>query len=192
MSRTRYAPITSNLLVRKGEAKPWQMPGAEFPEFALAPPRHDETPRAARLEDEPTAAEYERWKLETRLEPRAEIAPPPRIDRAAANGHVPSGQAAQAQAPTAQPANGHSTNGNSTNGHAAGNPRALEHVDEHSKRCAIKLSHAEYERLGIIAVKKEISRQQVLRQAIEHYLAQAKREYQSACGCLAGACKGDC
>ena len=34
MNRPRYAPITSHLLVRKGEAKPWQVPGTEGAEFA--------------------------------------------------------------------------------------------------------------------------------------------------------------
>ncbi len=63
----------------------------------------------------------------------------------------------------------------------------VAHGDEPSHRCSIKLSHAEYERLGIIAVKREITRQQALRQAVERYLAAAKRQYQARCGCL-GAC----
>ena len=33
MNRQRYASITSHLLVRKGEAKPWQVPGTEQHEF---------------------------------------------------------------------------------------------------------------------------------------------------------------
>ena len=49
------------------------------------------------------------------------------------------------------------------------------------------------ERFGIIGVKRDMTRQQLLRHAIDCYLAAAKAEYQSACGCLAGeGCRGEC
>jgi hypothetical protein len=129
MSRPRYAPITSNLLVRKGDAKPWNMPSA----LDFAPRATEETPAPRPWDNDP---------------------PPHRPPAPSDGGNVFGG--------------------------------------EHDKRCTLKLTHRDYERLGIIAVKKEVSRQQVLRQAIEHYLAAAAQEYRSACGCLGGACRGGC
>lgn len=54
------------------------------------------------------------------------------------------------------------------------------------RRCAIRLTPCEYQRLGILAVKKDVSRQEVLRQAVEAYLAAAEQDYGRACGCLTG------
>jgi hypothetical protein len=133
---SRYAPVTSDLLVRKGEAKPWSMPSAA--DFA---PRDLSQAQARR-------ARLRQWDGE----------PEPVVS-----------------APGTAPTHG-----------GEGVP------DERSKRCALRLSPDEYERLGIIAVKKDISRQQVFHQAIEHYLAAAARDYQSGCGCLGGTCRGDC
>jgi hypothetical protein len=72
-------------------------------------------------------------------------------------------------------------------GHAHRGP-----ADETPRRCTIRLTHAEYERLGIVAVKREITRQQALRQAVERYLATAKRQYRAHCTCLGGTCNGSC
>lgn len=135
MSRARYAAITSNLLVRKGEAKPWSMAGVL--DFARD-----------HLDIDTRAEPVRQWDEE-----RHQVAP---VRRA-----------------------GTSDGGNGVS-------------EEPSKRCTLKLSPGEYERLGIIAVKKEVSRQQILRQAIEHYLATVAHEYQTACGCLGGDCRGDC
>lgn len=60
------------------------------------------------------------------------------------------------------------------------------------RRCALRLTPCEYERLGIIAVKRNTSRQQILRRAIEEYLAAIELEYGRECGCLGGrGCRGD-
>ncbi len=153
MSSPRYAPITSSLLVRKGEARPWHIPGSEF---AAAPPRIVEMQH-----------EVQHEQHEVQHEKPAPVAPRPAPESMAEP---------QPRAPVAALA--------PCNSHVDG--------EEHDKRCTLRLSHAEYERIGIIAVKKEISRQHVLRQAIEHYLADAKEEYQSACGCLGGVCRSGC
>lgn len=142
MSRPRYAPITASLLVRKGEAKPWTMPG--MLDFPPAERREDQAQAAA---SPPVAA----WEPP----PPLEWEPPvPQIRPATAGGGGP------------------------------GEPR--------ERRCTVKLSALEYERLGIVAVKREITRQQALHQAIERYLAAASQEFRSACGCLGGSCRGDC
>ena len=126
MSRPKFAPITSSLLARKGDARPWQPPPADFARI-LAPPPED----------------------------------PPHADLTllSAANHLPEDDGATAH--------------------------------EHTKRCALKLTPAEYERLGIIGVKKGMSRHQVLRQAFEKYLASIQHEYQTECGCLAD-CRNNC
>ena len=149
MSRPRYAPVTSRLLVRKGEARPWEMPetGAfnfEPPTEALARPPENTLERE---DEERIAAEYEKWMREREI-------PPSRV-----NGHAPA-------------------------------LRALG--DEHPRRCTVRLSNEEYERIGIIAVKREITRHEALHQAVQHYLATAGQQYRSRCNCLGGACNGSC
>lgn len=41
----------------------------------------------------------------------------------------------------------------------------------HSKCCTLRLTPNEYQRLAILGVKRDMTRQQLLRQAIDHYLA---------------------
>lgn len=168
MNRPRYAPITSHLLVRKGEAKPWQLPGAD--DFAAVPENIVPVQTEHRFTDEErnAAADYERWRRAR----EAEAANPERRN-AYVNGH----------------ASAHA-NGNARRDYQ---PALANEIDEHSKRLSLRLTPAEYERLGIIGVKRDMTRQQLLRHAIDCYLAAAKAEYQSACGCLAGdGCRGDC
>jgi hypothetical protein len=164
MSRHRFAPITSNLLVRKGEAKPWQMPSSDldgFLDFAPSPQKFAEAPE----DDYRLAPDYQRWEKALKPKPVFEAKP--------AFETKPAFQAKPAIETKPK--------------------RHVETVvlDDHGKRCSIKLTHEEYERLGIIAVKKDMSRQQVLRKAIENYLEAARKEFQSQCGCLGG-CQGGC
>ena len=126
MSRSKFAPITSSLLARKGDARPWQPPPSDF----------------ARI-----------------LAPSPEELPRPDLTLLTAANHAPDDDG--------------------------------EPAHEHTKRCALKLTPAEYERLGIIGVKKGLSRHQVLRQAFEKYLAGIQHEYQTECGCLTG-CRNNC
>ena len=128
MSRSKFAPITSSLLARKGDARPWQPPPSDF----------------ARI-----------------LAPQPEELPHADLTLLSAANQLPDEEGTVPQ--------------------------------EHTKRCALKLSPAEYERLGIIGVKKGLSRHQVLRQAFEKYLASIQHEYQAECGCLAEhGCRNNC
>lgn len=166
MNRGRFASITSSLLVRKGEARPWQMPGTETPD--LRTQRDQPRQRQVSEEERQIEADYQSWKRAH----DAEIATRP-------NGHVHG--------------HGHSHGNGHAHGHGNGYAGHAEESDEHTRRCTLRLTPAEYERLGIIAVKRDLTRQQLLRQAIDHYLAAAKVEYKSACGCLSGdGCKGEC
>ncbi len=60
-------------------------------------------------------------------------------------------------------------------------------------RLMLTLSALEFEKLGIAAVKKGLTRHQVLRGALDAHLTRLKREY-GGCGCMAlhDACGGDC
>jgi hypothetical protein len=167
MNRPRYAPITSHLLVRKGEAKPWQVPSTEAADFAHVPENivPVKAEHSFTEEELQSAADYQNWK-------RLREAEPPAHDRR----HTPTRREhhpAPVQSPAQSP---------------------IQHDgDEHSKRLTLRLTPAEYERIGIIGVKRDMTRQQLLRHAIDCYLAQAKAEYQASCGCLSGeGCRGDC
>ncbi|HWD25936.1 MAG TPA: hypothetical protein VG387_02130 [Rhizomicrobium sp.] len=134
---SRFAPLTSELFVRKGDATPsavaatgakpslfWQRAPAPMP----PPPPSPVLPVAAAPP------------------PKAETPPPP----------PPSG--------------------------------------DKPHRMMVTLSQAEFERIGIAAVKKGLTRQQVLRAALDAHLDRIKREY-GGCGCMAmggGACEEGC
>jgi hypothetical protein len=178
MKPGRFASITSNLLVRKGEARPWQMPGSEVTDLrtVIEPvPPHPPRERAVSEDERLAEADYWNWKRVRDAEAAA-------ADHASepSNGQTNMQTNGHANAYAAAPSHGY--------GHAE-----HEHDEHHSKRVMLRLSPAEYERLGIIGVKREMTRQQLLRQAIDHYLAAAKTEYQAACGCLSGeACASEC
>jgi hypothetical protein len=55
----------------------------------------------------------------------------------------------------------------------------------------VTLSHADYEKLGIAAVKKGVTRQQMLRVAVDLHIDRLKREY-GGCGCMAMGGTGQC
>lgn len=60
-------------------------------------------------------------------------------------------------------------------------------------RMILTLSALEYEKLGIAAVKKGVSRHHILRSALDTHLMRLKREY-GGCGCMAmgGPCGDAC
>lgn len=123
MNNTKFASITPDLVVRKGDARPW--------------PQHEAAARSARM----VAAGEDEDPLET-----DDIVPDP---------------------------------------HA---PVAHDGI----RRCSLRMTPCEYERLGIVAVKRNTSRQQILRQAVEEYLAAIELEYGGECGCLGGhGCRND-
>jgi hypothetical protein len=57
------------------------------------------------------------------------------------------------------------------------------------RNCAFRMSAHDYERLGILAVKADVTRQQLLKQALEEFLTARARQY--GCACL-GACNSNC
>jgi hypothetical protein len=57
------------------------------------------------------------------------------------------------------------------------------------RNCAIRMSAHDYERLGILAVKADVTRQHLLKQALEEFLASRAAQY--GCACL-GSCNSNC
>jgi hypothetical protein len=53
------------------------------------------------------------------------------------------------------------------------------------RSCSVRMSAHDYERLGILAVKSNVTRQQLLKDALNQFLAAKAQAY--ACACL-----GDC
>lgn len=119
MNSAKFASITPDLVVRKGEARPW--------------PQTDPVVRASSRVMPPPADDLD--PLET--------------DDIVQDPHAPVPQ-------------------------------------DGIRRCSFRLTPCEYERLGIIAVKRNTSRQQVLRQALEEYLAAIELEFGGECRCLGG------
>jgi hypothetical protein len=139
VSRAKFAPITSALLARKGDARPWQPEASAIAKLATAPFAVGST------DDMPPAVENVSPQ-HTQLNLLKVTFESPEFSSGA----------------------------------------------ERAKRCTVKLSSAEYERLGIIAVKKNTTRQQILRRAVEQYFELAQREYEKDCECLGGhACHHD-
>jgi hypothetical protein len=72
-------------------------------------------------------------------------------------------------------------------------PPVMETLSEKEKTCSIRMSAHDYERLGILAVKKDTTRQQLLKEALAEFLAAKAQDY--GCACLhnsGGACNQDC
>jgi len=116
MSSARFAPITSVLLARKGEARPWSQPTKGDVDEVASIPWHPYTPA---------------------------LAAPASVEK--------------------------------------------------DKACSIRLSAHDFERLGILAVKKHSTRQQLLKEAVAEFLASKALEYD--CPCLRdtpGGCRKDC
>jgi hypothetical protein len=57
---------------------------------------------------------------------------------------------------------------------------------------SVHVTDGEFERLALIAVKKRVNRQQLLRLAIDHYLEKLAHEYRADCRCISasGSCCG--
>jgi hypothetical protein len=57
------------------------------------------------------------------------------------------------------------------------------------RSCSVRMSAHDYERLGILAVKANVTRQQLLKDALSQFLAAKAQDY--SCACL-GACDRSC
>jgi hypothetical protein len=147
VSQPKFAPITSGLLARKGEASP--------------------SVGSAKLQ-----VHWREWSeaLERRLAlaAPAQAEPEPEPERAAITAFI--SEHVRAVERQAAEANDH----------------------DHLRKVIIRLSREEHERLGIAAVKKGLTRNQLVRAALDAYAEALLQEYGTSCGCIAGNCDRRC
>jgi len=55
-------------------------------------------------------------------------------------------------------------------------------------RISVSLSAREHETLGIVAVKRGLTRHQIVRDALDAHFAELSREFRTRCGCIATGC----
>lgn len=141
---SKFAPITANLLARKGDAMPSALPKQSYDWSA----RHDAPP------------------------------PPPIVARTqpAIEHFVPQPRPVVERAPDyrTQPAP----------------PPPPHHEADKPRRLFVALSHEEYERLAIAAVKKNINQHQIVHDALAAYFEAFGAD--SHCQCVGGSCSRGC
>lgn len=179
MSGRRFAAITASLLARKGEAMP-----SVVRETPKAPILWSSDPRHPATEPLPEGfAKPEEFATELSI---------------LRNGHGQDPNAVR------DPNDGgdqeHDITGDHDHGDLshfsdAGHERraAVYEHGERRHRISLALSQQEHERLGIVAVKKGLTRHQLMRDALDFYFEKLASEYKSDCACIAtGGCRNGC
>jgi hypothetical protein len=67
---------------------------------------------------------------------------------------------------------------------------AIPQTGDGMRRLTLRVSQRDYERLGLIAAKRDLTRQRLLHQMLDDFLAGAAHEYGAQCGCIGGSCLG--
>ena len=156
MSSGKFASLTANLLVRKGDARPSTiLPFAAYPGFA-----HREYDTRHGFDD----ADAPRGVVLTLNATQPEISAPEETPEPAAKP----GRSRSASPPPPPGAPG-----------------------EKPRRLMVMLSPMEHETLGLVAVKKSVTRHQLLRNAVDEYLALLIDEYDGDCRCIQTGCACD-
>ena len=167
MSGGKFASLTSNLLVRKGEAAPSPIVSGPIASAAARPFVHASERFDAPLSAHPREpAHAPAWHDGPQLASAPEWhEPPPHVEAPERGFARPAREIAL-----------HS-----------------DHPDK-PRRLMVTLTAEEYEMLGIIGVKKDVTRHQLLRIAFDEYLVQLVEEYGEGCQCVAngGTCETPC
>jgi hypothetical protein len=71
---------------------------------------------------------------------------------------------------------------------ASGGGQPPTGTSDKGRRLMVTVTPGEYETLGLIGVKKNVSRHQLLRNALDEYLALLVDEYSEACQCIYTGC----
>jgi hypothetical protein len=66
---------------------------------------------------------------------------------------------------------------------------AFSQTGDGMRRLTLRVSQADYERLGLIAAKRDLTRQRLLHRMLDDFLAGAAHEYGAQCGCIGGTCR---
>jgi hypothetical protein len=166
MSGGKFAAITASLLARKGEAHP-----SSVPEFSKTPILWSSSGRHVERR-----AEWPAEMPEHREPPRPEP-----IRREPPVREVPRAEQLSSQIPRFSEFD-------------AGAPDHPFHGSGEKKhRLSLALTSVEHEKLGIVAVKKGLTRHQLMREALDCYFDKLASEYKSNCACIAtGGCQNAC
>jgi Ribbon-helix-helix protein, copG family len=62
---------------------------------------------------------------------------------------------------------------------------------ERPHKVRVSLSDAEFERFGLAAVKRGVTRHQILRDALNNYIERLMQEYGNSCACIGGTMNGN-
>jgi hypothetical protein len=166
MSTGKFASITASLLARKGDAQPSTLDIRPTRAFAWSSQSNSETPSRVPPMDERAVERGTFVRFRPEIEAVSEIQDL-RLESVEAVGKA-----------VAKPAREH--------------PREPARTDK-PRRMFVVLSPNEYERLGIVAVKRDTSRHQLLREALDTFMDWAVEEYRTDCACVSGdGCKGSC
>ena len=166
---SKFAPITAGLLARKGEAGPSIVPAVKLPFVWTSERPVVET--HAEIEDRPAApptngeASAPRPAIEFKSGPSEPTGPAePRGPRKPRAARGPAGP---------------------------GGPHGSA---ERPRKISVALSPREHETLGIVAVKRGLTRHQVVRDALDSYFETLASEYRTQCSCIATGCScaGEC
>jgi hypothetical protein len=136
---SKFAPMTSNLLVRKGAAEPTVVAASDKSAMFWPRPQYSAAREA--------------------VEPPPIVAPPREA--------FPSPKAVASEAPPET------------------QKLASEHHPERHKKITVALSDHEHEALGIAAVKLGVTRNHLVRDALDALLESLEKEYGGKCKCIA-------
>ena len=155
MSGGKFASLTANLLVRKGDARPSTvLPLAAYPAFVHREPQQAMPEGAA---DEASSQRGVVLAMSSVFTAEnSEVLPPE-------TSQEPKRPRLRSAAPPPPP------------------PRE---PGEKPRRLMVVLTPMEHETLGLVAVKKSLTRHQLLRNAVDEYLALLVEEYDGDCRCI--------
>lgn len=63
----------------------------------------------------------------------------------------------------------------------------IQQAENKIRKLALRISQADYERLGLIAVKRDTTRQRLVQQIMSRFLGEATQEFGAGCACIGGA-----
>jgi hypothetical protein len=203
---SKFAQIHASILARKGEARPWEEPANKTqwqrePRQALPPGSAIYTPPPFQPTQKPLfEAIAPRPPGAPAPEPRP-AAPPFDIKIVAAPSTsalvAPVAVAPVVAAAVLEPAEPDFAEVDATI--VRRRPKSVEDMEfsdmsasepsrsydpEKIKKCTIRMSFIDYERLGIIAVKRNVTRQHLLHEALDRCFEMAAEEYRKECACL--------
>jgi hypothetical protein len=112
----------------------------------------------------------------------------PSILTGAKNPFAWHGEALNAPPPSERPESGSVIPMHEDMAPAKAPPRRTPPAPGAKRKISLALSPQEHETLGIVAVKRGVTRNQVLREALDGYLERLADEFRTQCGCIASGC----